>query len=421
MESNQTPIEPNFSNNVTSQSKLTEVIAPLHRVTPVSKILAAVVMIILPFVGFLVGYTYAPEKVVEVPVNYLKNTTTQTPGNVSESELSDSNVVIYSVEDSKIRGEGRSYPVLSLYKKYGGANSIKFATVGAVGEYPIQFAVSPNKKKVAVNLESKLILIDVGSGEKETIYTPKFVVGGRIAFSPDSSKVAFVDGNYYVETENVTLYTYDLIQKKLIEQITSQDLTFIDVDNWRTDNILLVSVTAPKGCAQANYKLFDLNNKSFTSLPTISFASRSIDGQYVIQSVDKIRPPVCEDSAQENMCSEIVYYFTRKMSVSDPVKNVSLGNFGDGSQAVGFIALSPKADQVLYAISPMPTITEQCDSNLRNTTYEIKNLKTGLIEPVSDLSQQLQLWGITLINKETSNEYGQENKNILTSYYRIYN
>jgi len=52
METQPNPIEPNFSINVTNQSKLAEVIAPLHRVTPVSKILAAVVMIVLPFAGF---------------------------------------------------------------------------------------------------------------------------------------------------------------------------------------------------------------------------------------------------------------------------------------------------------------------------------------------------------------------------------
>ncbi len=55
----QTPIEPNDTTNNTSQSKLAEVCAPLCRVTPVSKILAAVVMIILPFVGGYVGYQYA--------------------------------------------------------------------------------------------------------------------------------------------------------------------------------------------------------------------------------------------------------------------------------------------------------------------------------------------------------------------------
>ncbi len=40
--------------------------SPLHSVTPLSKYLAMLLFIILPFVGGYVGYTYAPEKIVEV-------------------------------------------------------------------------------------------------------------------------------------------------------------------------------------------------------------------------------------------------------------------------------------------------------------------------------------------------------------------
>ncbi len=40
-------------------------LAPLNKVTPVSKYLALTLFIILPFIGGWIGYTYAPEKVVE--------------------------------------------------------------------------------------------------------------------------------------------------------------------------------------------------------------------------------------------------------------------------------------------------------------------------------------------------------------------
>jgi hypothetical protein len=38
----------------------------LNQVTPVSKVLAAIIFIMMPFLGAYVGYVYAPEKVVEV-------------------------------------------------------------------------------------------------------------------------------------------------------------------------------------------------------------------------------------------------------------------------------------------------------------------------------------------------------------------
>ncbi len=84
----QTPIEPNDTTNNTSQSKLAEVIAPLHRVTTTSKILAAVVMIILPFAGFWVGYKIASEKVVEVPV--VMQSEVSNVDDLSNSEIDDS-------------------------------------------------------------------------------------------------------------------------------------------------------------------------------------------------------------------------------------------------------------------------------------------------------------------------------------------
>ncbi len=42
------------------------VIAPLQKVTPISKYLAMALFVILPFIGGWIGYTFAPEKVVEV-------------------------------------------------------------------------------------------------------------------------------------------------------------------------------------------------------------------------------------------------------------------------------------------------------------------------------------------------------------------
>jgi len=41
-------------------------LAPLHKVTPLSKYLAMALFVLLPFIGGWIGYMYAPEKVVEV-------------------------------------------------------------------------------------------------------------------------------------------------------------------------------------------------------------------------------------------------------------------------------------------------------------------------------------------------------------------
>jgi hypothetical protein len=47
-------------------------LSPLHKATPLSKYLVMIVFVLLPFIGGWIGYTYAPEKVVEVERIILK-------------------------------------------------------------------------------------------------------------------------------------------------------------------------------------------------------------------------------------------------------------------------------------------------------------------------------------------------------------
>jgi hypothetical protein len=56
--------------------------SPLHTVTPLSKYLAMGLFIVLPFLGGWIGYTYAPEKVVEVEKIVI-------PARESERKISD--------------------------------------------------------------------------------------------------------------------------------------------------------------------------------------------------------------------------------------------------------------------------------------------------------------------------------------------
>lgn len=53
-------------NNQSAQTAQTSSFGQLTKVTPVSKYLAMLLFILLPFLGAWVGYTYAPEKVVEI-------------------------------------------------------------------------------------------------------------------------------------------------------------------------------------------------------------------------------------------------------------------------------------------------------------------------------------------------------------------
>ena len=64
---------------------------PVNQVTPLSKYLAMVIFILMPFVGGYVGYRLAPEKVVEVPVPVLSGENEIVNQNSSQSLATDTN------------------------------------------------------------------------------------------------------------------------------------------------------------------------------------------------------------------------------------------------------------------------------------------------------------------------------------------
>ena len=53
-------------------------LSPLHTVTPLSKYLAMALFIALPFIGGWIGYTYAPEKIVEIEKVVIQEVPVQT-------------------------------------------------------------------------------------------------------------------------------------------------------------------------------------------------------------------------------------------------------------------------------------------------------------------------------------------------------
>lgn len=83
-----------FSYMEPTQNVTESVIAPLKKVTPISKYLAMALFIILPFLGGWIGYTYAPEKVVDV----VKATNVKVEDDIKETPKQDN---LYEVNFSE--------------------------------------------------------------------------------------------------------------------------------------------------------------------------------------------------------------------------------------------------------------------------------------------------------------------------------
>lgn len=81
------------------ESLLAATKSPLHTVTPLSKYLAMVLFILMPFIGGYIGYTYAPEKVVEVEKVVIKEVLVEVP--VQAEQVSQGSVLFDNFELSQ--------------------------------------------------------------------------------------------------------------------------------------------------------------------------------------------------------------------------------------------------------------------------------------------------------------------------------
>jgi len=389
------------------------IFAPLFKVTLVSKVLAGVLFITLPFIGFFLGYQAQNDiKSITTPSVYIP--IIQSPvKNVSQYEEKQQPVLIYSEKISEVEGNNRGYPVLAIYKKVGDNPAVKITTVGALAEYPSNFTLSPNKKLIAVNLETKLVVIDSATGIEIFTHTPQFTIGGKTAFSPDSTQIAFVDGNTYVQTDFVSLYTANLETSEVRKLNSQTEILYSEVTAWRPDNVLLLNLVVGKGCHTGSQSFFDTVSKEFTTLPYGTVGKWSNDSTYLPKSEKSILPTVC--SKIGNMC-EGVYSVTTNYTVVDPVTEKIAGSFGDSNSVTIAIAFKNDNTSVLYKTTPVPKTELQCESNFWSkvdevpTTYYVKNLQTNIVETVPDVQKILKEWHANDIYAYV--DYGENGTNL---------
>ncbi len=397
------------------------VIEPLKKVTPLSKYLAMVLFIILPFLGGWIGWEVA-QSGIPTQTSLKSNETINADKPLATELESNSNVTtpvlslqmdviekpilneisdyVFAVEESKVRGPGRAFPVLSIYKRVNNQEPIKFATIGGVNEYPNSFALSPNKRKVAVNLESKLVIVDIATGEIETLFLAKYQIGGQISFSKDGSKIAFIDGSQYKVGPPpdykyaYTLYILDLETRELQALAQNETFQYEHVESWQSNDRLVLSFTPAKGCALPRYGLLNTVTNNIEEKVSLNEG-----GMYhkdlKTQSLNSIVPNSCQSLASENMCGERAYTFYQKRNFLNSTNNIDLNDIGEIGKGLGSSIISPDLNSVLYSMYDLPTEALQCEQP-RLLGYFLKDLVTGEVNNIDNLGDQLAKWGIIL-------------------------
>jgi hypothetical protein len=418
-------------NNVEGSASTTtavpeSIIAPLKRVTPLSKYLALAVFMVMPFVGGFIGYSLGTQQALETTFRQsvvFNQQNTKHPLNIEildgNTEVTDSTdqseTTFYTLQESSNVVDGSRYSVLGLYKKTPNTDGVKITTVGGVfHSYPGSFAVHPDKKLIAVNLGTKLITVDVETGAQTTIYIPQYILAGKIVFSPDGTQLAFIDGSIYGQFQERSIYTIDLATNKVTLQYSEKPVLneegYYDYDQfkeseldiWRKDDVLVFSYGPGKDCARYVYSLFDLKTHTVTVQSVPSFDLRSSDGMYVVSADKTMTPEAC--SNLPNMCDD-AYEVVTQFSVFDPISNKKLGTFSGASTSVSFVALSPDNNAVLYKTSALSEDATQCEMYQKPGTFHLKHFDTGVIEDVANYQTLLARWGISVVDNKTDERY----------------
>ncbi len=97
------------------QIEVESVIAPLQKVTPLSKYLALSLFIILPFLGGYIGYNLAPEKIViqEVSISSAKESNTSGTSEINVLAGSDTEVDTSLTEEEERNKPQKQFKVIS--------------------------------------------------------------------------------------------------------------------------------------------------------------------------------------------------------------------------------------------------------------------------------------------------------------------
>ncbi|MFM2424423.1 MAG: hypothetical protein RLZZ70_814 [Candidatus Parcubacteria bacterium] len=429
MEPNQPPVAPEVT-EVKYTAPSAKWYSSLCRVTKTSKLLAALTMIILPFVGGYVGWEVANTKPVsEFDAKFNKNEYVSSTTVVSHDVNNDSKTrelfsilnnpksAIFAINKSTVRSRSGSKAQThwEIYKK----NENKIPSLIAVikhddgAGYYSEFELNHDNSMLAINTGLHIYLVDIETGEVNPIHklTSSMYPSG-MSFSPDGTQLAFVDGTKSNSSlrEEASLYAIDILSKEInfltVGGWTEQfDTRFESVEDWKTDGTIVLSYIRDTACALPEIKIFDFD--TMTINPTPKFIPR----RYDVLSSSSSSPLVCEQLKQFEMCQNQAFEYETQLILGNREDGKVWGYIGDGTESVSVVAINKDNTEVLYSSHVLPENTEQCYGNYE-TKYFHKKLLSGETTSVSDIGVILQEWNISLISPSPDVK-------VLTNYFYL--
>lgn len=286
--------------------------------------------------GNLKKYLGAKEK-YRVTLNSLRNNINVETAYHEGANTSESMVTIYTEELYETENAShRSFPTERVWMQEGYNDpEILVDAIGGVGQYPIGYILSPDKKTLYVNLESKLVAIDIASKTQKDFFIPKQQVYSLV-FSEDGKSMLIWDqiyasqnGAYDVEKVNIATGKIETLASGV-----NKDAAIFGIIAWWEESGTLI-LQQPLGEAAA-FSYMDLTSGKISSVPGIEagiFIGTFANGRYAYQSIKTAR----------DACHGIFESTPSKYKVVQSVNPIEfkIGEFGDGVRAVRIEATAP--------------------------------------------------------------------------------
>ena len=267
-------------------------------------------------------------------------------------------IVIYEERLRTTNVNSRGWPTVRLLRKVGDSAPETLAEVGTVGEYPTGYQLSPDRRYLLINLESKLKILDLGSKAVTDLFVPKRQVLSML-YSPDGKEVLVWDQRY-VPTDGINSYYLHRINmsdrtSQIAMQGESEDYRYLGA--WRDDQRIILHLSHPH--FSTPYFL-DLSDKRIHKTPgNFNSGLQSKSGKLMAVGAGTIADP----------CNDMYGTTPNVYKIIDPVSGIARGNISSRNERLVVLAFSSDDREVLFLTETIPTSWEGCTKSQSRTFW----------------------------------------------------
>ena len=305
-------------------------------------------------------------------------------------------VVIYTEQIKTTSSESRAWPTVKILWKIGNAQPDTLAEVGKIGEYPNSYQLSPDKKSLLINLESRLQILDLTTKELRDLFIPKRQVLS-MTYSPDGTQLFIWDQKYAPRDGDNSYYVHRFTISHRTDEILKQGVSespfFGSV--WREDGKVILDEVHGE-FSTPHY--FDLKNNQITRTP----------GNYAsgLLSVSGKAMAVVKDWT-DDVCNELGGDAPSMYKIIDPVSGKTLGTVGSPNNRVSILAFSPNDTEVFYQTEKPWTNRKDCNKTTEKSYFKAL-IGTNQVVLINNPAELLRSWNRNYVGATTS--YDHENR-----------